>query len=151
MAHEEQLIQHLSKEIETLTNNMMAFRTRIVLTVFLGPFGLLGYVITAMKGSSISLKMDFVTSIALIQTIWSLMSIVLILSYIEEHVWDQCNKWRRIIAELQNEPSPPIDINDFIFRHKLRLAYITTYTFITVLFFSILLLIVRLVGSQHPN
>jgi hypothetical protein len=36
------VIQHLSKEIETTTNSMMAFRTRIGFGLLVGPFLLLG-------------------------------------------------------------------------------------------------------------
>jgi len=42
MAHEEKLIDYLSKEIETQTNSLMAFRERVNFAVFIGPFVLLG-------------------------------------------------------------------------------------------------------------
>ena len=41
MAHEAELIDYLSKEIETQTTSLMTFRARINLAVFVGPFVLM--------------------------------------------------------------------------------------------------------------
>lgn len=42
MSLEEKMVDYLSKEIETQTNNLMSFRERINFAVFIGPFVLLG-------------------------------------------------------------------------------------------------------------
>jgi hypothetical protein len=49
MPHDDKLIEYLSKEIEIQSSNTMTFRTRANLSVFLGPFVLLGSVV-ASKG-----------------------------------------------------------------------------------------------------
>ena len=49
MTYEDKLIDHLSREIETHTKNMMTFRARINFAVF-GPFVLLGSIMVSAKG-----------------------------------------------------------------------------------------------------
>jgi hypothetical protein len=51
MTHEDALIDHLSREIETHTKNMMTFRARINFAVFVGPFVLLGSIMVSAKVS----------------------------------------------------------------------------------------------------
>jgi uncharacterized membrane protein len=53
------VVQHLSKEIETITNNMMAFRTRIGFGLLVGPFLLLGSLIVAAKGQPIATNLKW--------------------------------------------------------------------------------------------
>jgi hypothetical protein len=49
MQLEDKLIEHLSKEIETQTDNLMTFRTRVSFAALIGPFFLLGSLLVAAK------------------------------------------------------------------------------------------------------
>ncbi len=53
-----EVIQCLSKEIETTTNNATVFRSRISFAVFFGPFIILGSFVVAAKGLPIVLNRD---------------------------------------------------------------------------------------------
>src|SRR5438874_12042666 len=50
------IVEYLSKEIETTTNNLMTFRTKISFAVLIGPFLVLGSFLVAAKGIPISLE-----------------------------------------------------------------------------------------------
>lgn len=45
MSCNEKMIEYLSKEIETLTTNIMLFRSRIAFSIWVGPYVLLGSII----------------------------------------------------------------------------------------------------------
>src|SRR5881227_2227157 len=108
MAHEAELIDYLSKEIETQTNNLMTFRARINLAVFVGPFVLMG---------SLVFRNDIPRGIHL----WSAKTLIpatlLALIYltmgwvccsIETQIWRQCNIWRKLIAELSSSETSKV-------------------------------------------
>lgn len=78
MAHEDKLIEYLSKEIETSTKNLIAFRERINFAVFVGPFVLLGATLAGKGIPRINLDvMPFNAKIWLL-----LLFVVVILSYL---------------------------------------------------------------------
>ena len=52
-----EIIAYLSKEIETTTNGMMVFRSKISFAVLVGPFLILGTVVYAAKGLPISIHL----------------------------------------------------------------------------------------------
>src|SRR5439155_4432292 len=134
MAHEDKLIDYLSKEIETQTNNLMTFRARINLAVFVGPFVLM---------ASLVFRNDIPRGIHL----WSVKTLipatVLALIYltlgwvccsIEKQIWKKCNEWRQLIAELSSGETTGIAPAQLKFKHKLRLAYMIVYSAMIVAF-----------------
>lgn len=60
-----EVIEHLSKEIETTTTNMMVYRSKIAFAVFLGPFLLLLAVVANTRGLSISLNLGWIATVAI--------------------------------------------------------------------------------------
>src|SRR5690349_24087169 len=105
MAHEEKLIEYLSKEIETQTNNLMSFRERINFAVFIGPFVLLGATLygkglSHVNWAGMSLVAWIVLAISFVGVILSYLTMGVACSLIEVHIWQQCNKWRERIAEI---------------------------------------------------
>jgi len=141
MAQEDKLIDYLSKEIETQTNNLMTFRARINLAVFVGPFVLMG---------SLVFRNDIPRGIHL----WSLKTLipatVLALIYltlgwvccsIETQIWRQCNIWRKLIAEFSSgNGSVKPDRLEFGYP-KLRLAYLIVYSTMILAFVCVGILI----------
>src|SRR5712692_5849524 len=129
MAQEDKLIDYLSKEIETQTNNLMTFRARINLAVFVGPFVLMG---------SLVFRNDIPRGIHL----WSIKTLipatVLALIYItlgwvccsiETQIWRKCNIWRKLIAELSSGIRSSVTADQLDFGHpKLRRAYLVVYS-----------------------
>jgi len=141
MAHEAELIDYLSKEIETQTTSLMTFRARINLAVFVGPFVLM---------ASLVFRNDIPRGFHL----WSVKTltpaIVLALIYltlgwvccsIETQIWRQCNIWRKLIAELSSgKDSVKPGQLDFVYP-KLRLAYLVVYSAMILAFVCVGILI----------
>jgi len=137
------LVTHLSKEIETLTKNIAEFRARIALSIFLGPFILLGSLLVAAKDSSG--KCSAATNVVhpSLRASVVCVSVFLILGWmagtIEEHMWDQCNKWRLLILRLIGDTSVKVEKSDLYFKKRVTLCY----------FIVFLLLLVGFVSTTH--
>src|SRR5438270_13292631 len=52
-----ELVQYLSKEIETTSHNIIAFRTKIGFALLVGPFLLLGSLVVSAKGQPIAFNL----------------------------------------------------------------------------------------------
>lgn len=142
MPQEDKLIDYLSKEIETHTNNLMTFRARINLAVFVGPFFLV---------AALLFRNDIPRGINLWSAKTLIAGILLGLIYltlgwvccsIEAQIWRKCNKWRQLIAEITSgsittvQPSA-LEIKD----NKLRRAYLVVYSLMIVAFVCVGVLI----------
>lgn len=102
MAQEDKLIDYLSKEIETHTNNLMTFRARINLAVFIGPFALLA---ALLFRNDIPRGINFWSAKTLIAaTLLALIYLTLgwVCCSIEAQIWRKCNEWRTMIADLSS-------------------------------------------------
>jgi hypothetical protein len=141
MAHEDKLIDYLSKEIETQTNNLMTFRARINLAVFVGPFVLMG---------SLVIRNDIPRGIHLWSVKTLLPATVLALIYltlgwvcgsIEIQIWKKCNEWRKLIAELSSGDTRTVSADQLEFPHRLRMAYLVVYSAMILAFVCVGILI----------
>jgi hypothetical protein len=141
MAQEDKLIDYLSKEIETQTNNLMTFRARINLAVFVGPFVLM---------ASLVFRNDIPRGIHLWSAKTLIPATVLALIYltlgwvccsIEIQIWKQCNVWRRLIAELGSGNLKTVSGDKLLFTHKLRMAYLVVYSAMILAFVCVGVLI----------
>jgi hypothetical protein len=103
------LLQHLSKEIETTSNNMMVFRTRIGFGLLVGPFLLLGSLIVGAKGQPVATHLRWYAVPAIVVVFGCYLVIAYIASEIEAHALEQCNRWREIIGGLCKKPPMEID------------------------------------------
>lgn len=101
MSYEQEFINHLSKEIETHTNAMMTYRTRIAFIVFLGPFILLGSVVVGSQRAPYIAGFSSCTIIAAAVFLFFCYIVLgLVSGMIERGMWRQCNRWRAQIAAL---------------------------------------------------
>lgn len=129
MAYEKELIEYLSKEIETHTNSLMTFRSRFSFAGLFGPFLLIGSVLVATRqipgqGASVPAYK------------WLVAGVFLFLSYlalswagatVERHVWRQCNKWRALIARISEGKSVKLTEAELKFDDSLRLGYLFSF------------------------
>lgn len=99
------LIQHLSKEIETTSSNMMAFRTRIGFSLCIGPFLLLGSLMVAAKGQPVTRLSVGYLVLAVLVIAFCYLVIAYITSEIELQALEQCNNWRNLIQQICQSPS----------------------------------------------
>lgn len=86
-----ELLLCLSKEIETTSNNIMLFRTRIGFGLLVGPFLLLGSLIVGAKGQPVSFNLGKLGWTALGVDIICFVGIAYIASEIETQALEQCN------------------------------------------------------------
>lgn len=99
-----EVIQYLSQEIETTTNNMMVFRSKMGFAVLVGPFLILGTLVYSAKGLRFSMHFDALGIIAIFVDVGCYLALAYLTAKIEEDAWQQCDKWRRLIADLHAEP-----------------------------------------------
>lgn len=144
MTHEDKLIEHLSKEIETLTNNLMIFRTRCNFAVFVGPFVLLGSVLIAAKGNLHGLSIDRWIIVSSVGLVLSYATMGIACSSIEAHMWKQCNAWRRLIARITSDDSAKIGEEELEFGQTILKGYVITYAAMIIAFFCVIYIISHL-------
>ena|SRR5205085_1029326 len=139
MAHEDKLIDYLSKEIETQTNNLMTFRERINFAVFIGPFVLLGATlygkgIPRINWGDLTLTAKVGLCISFVGVILSYLTLGVACSLIETHIWKQCNKWRERIAEISTGHNKGFTLEQLDFKERLERGYRWVYGAMIVAF-----------------
>lgn len=146
---QDEMIEYLSKEIETHTNSLMAFRERINFAVFIGPFALLGAMLY-LKGfphvnwGGITLKAWLGIALSLVAVILSYLTMGIACYRIEAHIWDQCNEWRERIAEISRGDRRGFAPNELKFTHDLKTGYLLVYSVMIVAFGSSVILVLLL-------
>lgn len=134
-----QVIEHLSREIETLSNNIMTQRTKSAFTIWIGPYFLLGSLILATNG-----KYHFDTTSGWFKagaTVALLCYVALgvIGSIIERHSWLQCNQWRKCILSIaKGESFNEALCLDRELPKKVRGAYFVVFILLAACFAGIL-------------
>ena len=158
-----EVIEYLSKEIETTTTNMMVYRTKIAFVFFLGPFIILIAVVT--KGVTFSLRLDAIAIVAIVFNFLCFLILGYMNARVERQAWRQCNKWRGVIAKLHNNPSMGLtrdELVDALYggdnpQDKLsdkwtsQLAYIATYFVLVVSFIMSIVIISRFRAPESPT
>jgi hypothetical protein len=143
MELQQKLIEHLSKEIETHTNNLMLFRSRISFAGLFGPFFLLGSILVAthqVPGATVPSTSKS----------WLIAGGLLLLSYltlawagasVERHVWRQCNLWRELIADIVSGKVTEVTAKQLRFEENLRLGYLFCFGAMGLAFASAIFMI----------
>lgn len=149
MAHEKKLIDYLSKEIETQTNNLMTFRERINFAVFIGPFVLLGATlygkgIPRVNWGAITTKAWFGLTLSFAGVLLSYLTMGVACSLVEVHIWRQCNKWRARIAEISSGDSNGFTPEQLEFPERLRRGSLWVYLSMIIAFGSAITLVLIL-------
>jgi NhaP-type Na+/H+ or K+/H+ antiporter len=146
MAHEDKLIQYLSKEIETQSKNLMTFRERINFALYVGPFVLLGATlygknIPRIDFAAMPLKLKIVLALSLAGIILSYLFMGIACSVIEGQMWDQCNKWRDRIWDITTGKSgfEPEEVQ--FKRPHITRGYVLVYCAMIVAFMSAIIAI----------
>ena len=140
----------LSKEMETATNNMMVFRTRIGFGLLVGPFLLLGSFVVGAKGQPISFNLRWYGWVALVIVAICFLGIAVIAARIEVQAWEQCNRWRELIVALRRDPSLEIKKPDLELPNDITRGYLVGYL---LLFLSVIaaVIIIKNVGTTEPS
>ena len=133
-----ELMVSLSKEIETTMTSIIAFRTRIGFGMFVGPFLFLGSFIVGAKGQpvsigqSVSFNLSLAGKIATGVVFACFLTTGFLAAKIEEHAFDQCNAWRKLILRLRNDPSAPIAESELHVKAKPYWGYLGSFALVFV-------------------
>lgn len=133
-----ELIAYLSKEIETTTNTMMVFRSKIAFAVFFGPFLILGSFVVAAKSLPLSIELDSYGKIAIGVGCTCFLALAVISARIEKDAAEQCNLWRKLIADLHENPKTTIQGRAIWKQDKLTWTYFGAYCLLLASFISII-------------
>lgn len=148
-----EVIQYLSKEIETTTNTMMVFRSKIGFAVLVGPFLILG--VLASRGLGLSLNFDRWAVIASLTGVACYLTLAVMSGRIEEDAWEQCNKWRQLIADLHAEPGLRIGRGnvwkDDKHSKKMTSSYLAAYAVLLLLFLCLVTIISRVQPTRTAS
>ncbi len=98
------LINHLTSEIEQLSQNAVSYRTKGALVTMLGPYLVLGSIVVSSR--SIDFVFDGPNVLALVAAGALFLVIGYVHGRIEAHMWNQCDRWRGMIAEIANAKVP---------------------------------------------
>jgi hypothetical protein len=136
MKYEDKLIEHLSREIETLTNNIMTFRAHVNFAVFVGPFVLLGSLIVGAKGIPRGINVDGRTFAAFLALFSSYILMACVCAAIERQMWKRCNILRGTIRKIVSNESDKVTAAELNFPEAVRLGYTLVYVAMIVAFGS---------------
>jgi hypothetical protein len=121
----------------------MTFRTRANLPVFLGPFVLLGSVV-ASKGVPSGITVNGWTYFYFAGLALSYVAMGVSAAGIESQIWNQCNKWRGLIANATSQSPVGVTKEDLKFDNKLNRGYLVVYLAMLGAFVFALLIVLRL-------
>jgi hypothetical protein len=144
------LIQHLSKEIETTSHNIMLFRTKIGFALLIGPFLVLGSLVVSAKGQPIVFNLRGWGWLAVAVIALCYFGIAFIGAEIEAGNANQSNRYRDLIVALRNDPSLEIKQGQLKATQRMRAGYMGAYC---LLFLSVVatVFIVKNIGTPEPS
>lgn len=144
------LIQYLSKEIETTSHNIMEFRTKIGFALLVGPFLLLGSLVVSAKGQPIVFNLKGWGWLAVAVIAVCYFGIAFVGSEIEAGAANYCNRYRKMIAALRSNPTLEIRQEQLEAPQHIRAGYMWGYG---LLFFSVVatVFIVKNTGTPEPS
>lgn len=145
-----EIIEYLSKEIETVTNGMMVFRSKISFAVLVGPFLILGTLVYAAKGLHIATEFGAAGWLAIGVVFLCYLALAFLSGRIEEDGWRQCNKWRKLISDLQKDPTIEIkernvrtDADDIDPVNWMKWSYLGACALMLIAFTCLLFILIR--------
>jgi len=117
----------------------MTFRSKISFTVLVGPFILLGAIVATNKNLAISSAPTWLLYLVIALDSVCYLALATLCASIETQGWEQCNKRRRAIAKIYNDPSASLDVDEELLDktqdgYKMYTAYLLSYILIFLAF-----------------
>lgn len=127
----DELVKYLSGEIETHSQYLLTFRSRIAFAVFIGPFVILGSFLIATKPTAINY---WGTPQVTFGALAGLLFLVLGFygSRIDQHGNDQCNRWRRALIKVSKGQA--LDVTDLEIKDPVWWPYLIGFLVVLLLF-----------------
>lgn len=127
-----EVVKHLSREIETHSQYLTVFRSRIAFTVLVGPFVILGYLLVTSKPTGAS-HWDHLQTWLCVAVGVLYLALGFCGSRLDQHGTDQCNKWRRAILKISE--GNDVDEKDILISDPLLWPYMATFSVILLVAF----------------
>lgn len=150
------LISHLSKEIELMSNNITTSRLRAALLVWIGPFILLGVFVSRGLTTSDNLDLEW-RPVLVAFSIGTVMYILIsfMSGYIEKYAWKKCNDWRELIATfVTGGEMDPVEflkkIKDDDIVNSIQEWYIVIWAAMYVSFISVVVIAYYIIQAIPP-
>jgi hypothetical protein len=144
------LIKHLSTEIDTHTKMIFDWRARAAFYWLVGPFLAIGSFVIVTKERPAFHGLDSVGWMALGIACLCFVGMAYLGSRIETDLTDQCNIWRLTIFQLTTQQTPILQETDVVGPKKpVKIAYMVAHTLLLVTFLSTLFLISRSVVAKQ--
>jgi hypothetical protein len=149
-----EMINYLTKEIETLSKNTMDARSKISFSLLIGPFIVLGSIIVSTPRTGLNLSLHsygaLIAAFVAVSAFWTLGGIA---GHIEEGAWQQCNRWRKCIIKLQHDETlTEADLEELILEkaleRKVKNAYLVVFLLILITFGASTFLAAELVRAS---
>jgi hypothetical protein len=169
------IVEYLSKEIETTTNNLMTFRTKIAFAVLVGPYLVLGSFLVATRSIPVSWGLGRMGWLVVGFEGLCFLTSGYMCARIEGDARRQCDEWRQAIAALHEnsalnleqalekarslrlEKKPLSDrrrralIKNWFEERKLKVAYLTAYFLIFASLVAVVFIISKVKVAQNPQ
>jgi hypothetical protein len=149
-----EMINYLSKEIETLAKNTMDARSKISFSLLIGPFLVLGSIIVSTPKTGWSPGLHSPSAwIAAGVAVCAFWALGIIAGHIEEGAWQKCNQWRQCIIKIQNDVALSEDqLEELILEQtvvkKVARAYTGVFLLILITFGATAYLAAKLVSTS---
>ena len=102
------VIEHLSKDIISLSGQGMTFRSRMGFTLLVGPFVMLGTLLVATKGELPAVRWDRTCTIAAVLGTIAYLCVPVWGAIFDSHVINTCNRWRRVLVRVSEGTDRPL-------------------------------------------
>ena len=124
------VIEHLTKEIEAQTTAMVTWRSRVNFTAYFGPWIVVGAYLS-FSNTTIRWPAESSMAVLAILAAAAFVAVYGMIGYfaglVEEHVWEQCDRWREVIARLQDPDATPATAKELQFPHSVTRVYLWVY------------------------
>jgi lipopolysaccharide export LptBFGC system permease protein LptF len=135
MALEQQLIEHLSSEIEAHSNFLTTFRSRIAFAVLVGPFVLLGSFLIGTKGAVSTKPISSSTVLSIVVACVAYLALGVYGGYIDARTTNQCNIWRRQIIRLTSGST--VEPEGLVIQYRFYATYVFGMSVMLVAFLAV--------------
>jgi len=142
VAHEDKIIEHLSREIATHAGYLMTFRARVAFTILIGPFVLLGSFLIATDGKIPANRLGSDSIVAIVVACACYLALGVYGAMLDKHVTSQCNTWRQQINSIRMGSEDALDTLPF--DHNPIKAYAVGVGLVLIAFLSMVYLLTTL-------
>ena len=130
-----EIIKHLSSEIVAQSEYLSILRSRVALTVLVGPFVVFGSFLLATKGAQLSSQLSKLQLIAGGVAAAAYIALGGYGAFLDGQITDQCDRWRHAMLKISNNQN--VVEADLLFPHRTLIGYMIGWFLVRIAFTSI--------------